>query len=260
MGLSNELKDLHVKSFCNRPKDANPCLVIGNLYGEDSLYEDLKSFSLLSPIEFVSEKIEFFAKYEVGSEEGVLALLLEFFAKAEDEKLSEFLNELDIGYISAECSLGEEEVEELALRYKDKSPYLLICKDLENHKNAKNIAKLLSMLVCFCNFKIVYENLDKDIENNRLNIADEIEEINSFDGAVVYLNSQSDGLLGSSQFALSNRISDGDRVLVKMEDFEQQEVFRLLKTLKGTIGLLKNKNPKSAYAYQVSKIIRIDDE
>ncbi len=255
MSLKSELKNLHVKSFCKMPEDVTTCLVLGNLYNQNELIKNLKSICLLSPIEIENKNIDFFAKYETGSEEGVLALLLDFFSKSIDAK--DYLDSLDIGYLSAESNVGEEEVEEL--KEKLTSPYLLVCEDLEFHENASNIAKLLSMLVEFAGFKIIYPLLDEDIKTNSLHIADEIEELRSFDGAVMYLHEKNKkGLLGSSQFALANRLQDNDTVLIKMKDDEFKTEFKISDELKGTIGLLGGKALKNSYAYQVSKVIRME--
>lgn len=257
MSLSDALKNIQVKSLCKMPQDAKTCLVLGNLYNHEELVKNMYGFSLLSPLEIKNENIDFFAKYEVGSEEGVLALMLEYFKKDDTKELDEYLDKLDIGYISAECSVGEEEIEELSYRFKE--PYLLICEDLEFHEHSLNIAKLLSMLVHFAGFKLVYPCLDKDIDVNVMQIADEVEELKSFDGAVIYLDEKNpQGLLGSSQFALANRLQDGDMVLIKIKNSEFKTKFKISNELKGTIGLLGEKVLDNTYAYQVSKVLRME--
>ena len=52
-------------------------------------------------------------KYEVGSEEGICALLLDALVKNCDENTRNFIDNLDLGYISAESSAGEEEFDEV---------------------------------------------------------------------------------------------------------------------------------------------------
>ena len=82
-------------------------------------------------------------KYEVGSEEGICALLLNSFVSNSDEKIQAFLDDLDLGYISAESSAGEEEFEEAfesSLNAKVKT--LIIGNDLINHERVENIVKL----------------------------------------------------------------------------------------------------------------------
>lgn len=253
MALSAELNRLGVKALHVKPTEAKSSLVIGD--AKESLVESLEHFSYLSPFEYSSQKLEFFAKYEVGSEEGVLAMILNFCATKRDERLDSFLENLDIGYISAECNIGEEEMEELALHVKSK--YLYICEDLEYHERAENIAKLLSMCQYYCEFNIIYEKLQNDIDKSSLIIADEIEELQSFDGAIVHYIDGDMRLFGSNQFALSNRIKNRDMVLIKTKNNQFQREFVIKDDLKGTIALLESKKQDDTYAYEVSKITRI---
>ena len=98
-------------------------------------------------------------KYEVGSEEGVIALL----AKAiigENEKLSkgakEFLDSLDDGYISAESNVGEEEIDKFAKDLKrKKSLSFIVGNDLYAHPNSKNIAKILGLIEKYSEFHVI---------------------------------------------------------------------------------------------------------
>jgi NADH-quinone oxidoreductase subunit G len=101
----------------------------------------------LHPIEDSSIKniVTKYVKYEVGSEEGVTALLLKAFL---DEKLQpKAIRELDEGYISAESSVGEEEIEDIVKRtaYKSKLS-IVVGSDLYAHDRAENIAKMLGIL------------------------------------------------------------------------------------------------------------------
>ncbi len=86
-----------------------------------------------------------FVKYEVGSEEGVLALLLASFI--ESDKLPDAIKNLDSGYISAESNVGEEEIEQIIKRSKRKRKLSLVAgEDLYTHPRAQNIAKMLGVL------------------------------------------------------------------------------------------------------------------
>ncbi len=262
MSLAAELQNLHVKASKKIPSTHKaPCLVLGNLLGNKIKFD--KAWYHLSPLEPIDnsfEHLEFFAKYEVGSEEGVLALLLNFCHVKSDDRLEEFLHSLDIGYISAECSVGEEEIQELALKIKKQNILLYICEDLEHHERALNIAKLLSMCQYYCNFDIVYEKLEKDLQKANLHIAEEVEELGSYDGAVVYFVNGHEKLFGSNQFAMSNRLKDNDRVLIKTKTQEFERTFVINSELKGTISLLEDEKYRDTYAYEVSKIVRIADE
>ncbi len=250
MSLSQELKKLDISCLQSLSSNAKECIVLGDL--QTKLDASLYFFASIEP----SFEGKFFAKYEVGSEEGVLALLLESFVVKHDAKLDEFLDTLDSGYISAECSVGEEEVEELKDKLKGKKVYLYICKDLEHHEKAHNIAKLISMLGFYCELTLVYEGLSEDVKGKEVLIADEIEELESFDGAIVYFGRGDENLLlGSRQFALSNKLQNEDRVLVKTKNGEFERSFKIDESLKGTVGFLL-KETKS-YAYELAKINKV---
>ncbi len=262
MSLKKYLTNLHVKAFTSIPKEnKNPCLIVGNLLSKKGqTKEDFYHLSPIAPLDEGFKKLRYFSKYEVGSEEGVLALLLNFCHVKSDERLVRFLDELDVGYISAECSIGEEEFEDLNLHVNKQKTVLCICEDLEFHKRAENIAKLLSMIGFYCDFDIVYESLDADIDLDEILIADEIDEIESYDGAVVYFVDGNEKIFGSHQFALANKLKDNDRVLVKTKAKEFERVFVLNDKLKGTTSFLEYEDHKGTYAYEVSKISRIGYE
>ncbi len=251
MALSEYLKKLSIKTI--KQKDENSTyLVLGNL--EKKEFDE--NYYLLSPFEADEESVDFFAKYEVGSEEGVLALLLNFCHVKSDGRLEDFLEELDFGYLSAECNFGEEEAEELSLKIQNEKICLFVCKDLEFHQNAQNIAKLLSMIKYYCKFDLVYESFENNISRSNLHTPQIIEELQSFDGAVVYFVSGDKYLFGSHQFAMSNKIKHEDKVKVRTKQGEFERTFILNEELKGTIGLFEYK-PKDTYAYEVCKITRI---
>jgi NADH-quinone oxidoreductase subunit F len=75
-----------------------------------------------------------------------------------DTNTKNFFENLDEGYLSAECNIGEEEIEDLnALYIKSKKPMLVVGHDLYNHPRAQNLAKLISLLVRYGNFKIFHK-------------------------------------------------------------------------------------------------------
>ena len=97
-------------------------------------------------------------KYEVGSEESVLALLAKAFLEGADlpKRVTSFFDDLDEGYISAESNIGEEEIEQLfkkSLRRKRKT--LIAGKDLFAHPAAENIARMLGLLERYAGFEIL---------------------------------------------------------------------------------------------------------
>lgn len=97
-----------------------------------------------------------YVKYEAGSEDGVLALLANEFVKTSNGTVSAYLNDLDIGYISAESNVGEEEIADIAGRLtRKKSPVIVLGEDLFSHPNSANIAKIAGLFEAFTNFKVL---------------------------------------------------------------------------------------------------------
>jgi len=98
-----------------------------------------------------------YVKYEVGSEEGLLAMLCDLVVNEEARtKYDSFFDSLDSGYICGESSVGEEEFGLLYQKLRRKSkPVLVAGADLYNHPRAKNIAKLLGMISKYSEFDIV---------------------------------------------------------------------------------------------------------
>ena len=103
----------------------------------------------LSPIDEFRAAAAQTIRYEAGAEEGVLALLLSALAHKSAEPLSEplknWLNALDIGNLSAESSVGEEELARLAAHIHGKTT-VIIGSELYMHKRFRQIAALLGFL------------------------------------------------------------------------------------------------------------------
>jgi len=100
--------------------------------------------------------VQNFIKYEVGSEEGVLALLASAFVDNGSENIQKYLNDLDMGYLSAESNVGEEEISSLKKKsLRAKKFTLVLGEDLINHKNAINIAKLAGIIERYSEFNVL---------------------------------------------------------------------------------------------------------
>ena len=112
------------------------------------------------PIEdsLMQNTITQFLKYEVGTEEGVMALLAKYLLEnselSSDEKM--FFDSLDDGYLSAESNIAEEE---LSLMIKSlsrtKNRVLVLGNDLIAHKEAKNIAKLAAVIEKYTDISVL---------------------------------------------------------------------------------------------------------
>ena len=99
-----------------------------------------------------------FIKNEVGSEEGVAALLAETLLKEADlpESVKHFLNDLDIGQLSAESNVGEEELEALRRSLQKRSGFsLIVGSDIYAHPRAKQIAKIIALFEKYGGYNVI---------------------------------------------------------------------------------------------------------
>ncbi|WP_300360838.1 2Fe-2S iron-sulfur cluster-binding protein [Hydrogenimonas sp.] len=93
-----------------------------------------------------------FVKYEVGTEEGVLALLAKTMleGKIDVKKIEGFLKDLDEGYLSAESNVGEEELEAVKTSLaRCRRIALVVGEDCINHPRATQIARLAALFERF---------------------------------------------------------------------------------------------------------------
>lgn len=95
-------------------------------------------------------------KYEVGSEEGLVAMLADLVVNEEGkEKYKSFFNELDMGYICGESSVGEEEFDYMYQKFlQHEKRVLVVGSDVFNHPRSKNIAKMLGMISKYSDFEV----------------------------------------------------------------------------------------------------------
>ncbi len=115
-------------------------------------------FIYMHPIDDIAlqNKYNQFVKYEVGSEEGVMALLASYLIKDIPDEFKEYFDDLDIGNLSGECSVGEEEFELIVQKLKrGKNKTLVLGEDLFGHSQASNIAKLAGIINKYTDFKVV---------------------------------------------------------------------------------------------------------
>ena len=114
----------------------------------------------MHPLEDVEMKniVTQFIKYEPQSEEGVAALLVEMLLRDVEvpENVKAFLDDLDIGNLSAESNVGEEELELLRKSMLKKNGFsLVVGSDLYAHPRAEQIAKILALVEKYADFNVV---------------------------------------------------------------------------------------------------------
>ena len=128
----------------------------------------------------LANKYTQFVKYEAGSEEAVIAMLADTLITNKPEDLEPYFNNLDIGNLSGDSSVGEEEFELISTKLiRRKNKTIIIGTDIYGHKNAKNIAKLVGLIDLHTDFNILIMpsqtntlgvslicNLDEQIKGN----------------------------------------------------------------------------------------------
>jgi NADH-quinone oxidoreductase subunit F len=232
----------------------------------EAIAKNEAEFIYLHPIDDIDLKLYCtqFMKYEVGSEEGVLALLLEYFTKDRSDVLEEYLAELDIGYISAESSAGEEEYEEMVEKSLDKSNKTIIFgEDLFTHERVDNILSMIKAFKEFSGFNVV---LLADVDLDSTKELEDVAELKSYNGTVIYkYNSKEDDkfVYGSESFSRVAKIADKDAISLNYGKESIKRVFKLDKNLQGTIALCGVKDEDKSflsqgYRYKQVKIEKVD--
>ncbi|MDX9813940.1 MAG: NADH-quinone oxidoreductase subunit G [Sulfurimonas sp.] len=138
-----------------------------------------------------------FMKYEVGSEEGVLALLAYNLLKDKNLESSyrAFLDDLDLGYLYAETNLGEEEFAKMLKSFsRAKAKTLIVGNDLISHKRAKNIAKLAALIEKYSDFKVLV--VAKDVNTLGVSLINSLDKDEPIDEVVGY-NAKGDFVISS---------------------------------------------------------------
>ncbi|WP_187647830.1 NADH-quinone oxidoreductase subunit G [Nitrosophilus labii] len=113
--------------------------------------------------ELLKNVVTKFVRYEVGTEEGVMAMLANALLSKEDKENidKEWFEDLDIGYLSAESNVGEEEIEDVLKRLtrkrrvRAKKSTLILGEDLYTHPRAENIARLAGLIDRFTDFDVM---------------------------------------------------------------------------------------------------------
>lgn len=235
---------------------------------KESIDKNGARFIYMHPIDNSDLKLFYsqLIKYEVGSEEGVCALLLNTFISNYDEKIKRYIDDLDLGYISAESSAGEEEFEEaFEISTNAKCKTLIIGNDLVNHARVENIIKLLAIIKKYSDLNLVILNkeLEKEINSCRDFDLEEIEELKSYNGTLVYkvTDEKNSDLVVSQTFANIAKVSNNNEVFIISEDEKIKRVVKIDENLHGTVAILKIKideNIFNGYRYKQVKIQKVE--
>lgn len=223
-------------------------------------------FIYMHPVDNIDLKLYYnqFIKYEVGSEEGICALILDAFVKSSTESIQSYIEDLDLGYISAESSAGEEEFEEAyesSLKARNKT--LIIGDDLIEHERIENIVKFLAIIKKYSDLNLVVLNEELEAKINTCNNEDleEVEDLKSYDGTLVYKlidENQKDELIASQTFANVAKVKDGDKIVINTKTEKIEKNIKVDNKLHGTVAILKtNENILNGYRYKQVKIEKV---
>ena len=207
-----------------------------------------------------SAKCDFFSRYEVGSEEGVVALLaknLLLHVKL-PEALKAYFEALDEGYVSAESNVGEEEIEEIEALYQQAKRVLVwLGDDVLAHPRKENIVSLAQSIAKYGKAEVYTHSTVEAPE-----LPSDVASIESFDGTVVYQyekkEEESGVLKGSAQFQIAAKIQDGDAISLTIRHEVYACTFVRDDSLKGTVALMPMAEKVANYPYSVAKIVKAD--
>jgi len=210
-------------------------------------------------------KLDSFYKFEVGSEEGVISALANELVKSNRE----FFDELDFGYILAESSISEEEIEEIAKVIQEaNNPAIIFSDNILKHEKSQSLSALIALLSRDTDLEIFIDSENTteffELDENQKIVSskfdlEEVDEIDEFNGVVIYnyKDKKSLDLVGSKQFSQIAKLSDNDKVSITVDGSKVDRVFKLDENLKGTIALNSDFDLKTAYRYQRVKIDKV---
>ena len=184
--------------------------------------------------------------YEPMAEEAVIGLIAKHFTYDKvPEKVKEYFDEMDEGYLFGESNFDEFDLEKLD------TGKIIIGKDILTHPKVENIKKFLCLLRDFGGFEIegielpvFFEPSDPvlaeiaEVEKEYEIELEEIDELDTFDGSVVYCCSdrfvvKEDEVLASQQFVIANKIKS-----LEVEIDGEIKKLKKIKELKGTFGII----------------------
>ncbi|GAA6978151.1 hypothetical protein ID0082_12170 [Helicobacter pylori] len=147
------------KESLNLLKESGLCVLFGGFSNaclnenERLILENINQlklpYALLRPLQDTRDLQEncLFASYEINTEAAVLALILRGILEKTSRLKGHVLEEVDVGYLSSEANMSEEELQELtALIIKAKKRVLVLNREITKHANNAFLYTLLSEL------------------------------------------------------------------------------------------------------------------
>ncbi|KAA6496414.1 hypothetical protein [Helicobacter pylori] len=247
--------------FSNACLNENERLILENI-------NQLKlPYALLRPLQDTRDLQEncLFASYEIHTEAAILALILRGILEKTSSLKGHVLEKIDVGYLSSEANMSEEELQELiALIVKAKKRVLVLNREITKHANNAFLYTLLSGLQNYleilhipCNDSSAttafYDSKDQEwlLETalkegvlpfeSELKDLESLEHISEANGSFVYVSYKSlktPKLSFSKQFKIANKIKHSKakfQILNQTLECELEEN----PNLKGLIAILE---------------------
>ncbi|RKV21045.1 hypothetical protein DD744_06545 [Helicobacter pylori] len=247
--------------FSNACLNENERLILG------SINQSKRPYALLRPLQDTRDLQEncLFASYEIHTEAAVLALILRGILEKTSSLKGHVLENIDVGYLSSEANMSEEELQELiALIVKAKKRTLVLNREITKHANNTFLYTLLSGLQNYLEILHIpcydssattafYDSKDQEwlLETalkesvlpfeSELKDLESLERISEANGSFVYVSYKSlktPKLSFSKQFKIANKIKHSKakfQILDKTLECELEESPHL----KGLIAILE---------------------
>lgn len=182
--------------------------------------------------------------YEVGTEEGVMLLLAQKLCTQPSQNLQGILEEIDLGYLSAESNVGEEELEEIEEFIGDEKIAIIITQDFLTHPKGQNILSIFEEMAMQPHILCLFDTLNPHTCTS----------LPEYNGLVVRITQGEPLLRGSQHFSLFAKLKNGDTPTISHQEFCIQAPFVLDESLRGTIAILQLPTPPLSYPYQKVQI------
>ncbi|MGL2836421.1 hypothetical protein ACQKAH_05085 [Helicobacter pylori] len=214
---------------------SNACLNENERWILESISHSKRPYALLRPLQDTRDLQEncLFASYEIHTEAAILALILRGILEKTSQLKGHVLEKIDVGYLSSEANMSEEELQELvALIVKAKKRALVLNREITKHANNAFLYTLLSGLQNYLEILHIpcddssatttfYDSKDQEwlLETalkegvlpfeSELKDLESLEQISEANGSFVYVSYKSlktPKLSFSKQFKIANKI------------------------------------------------------
>ncbi|MGL2511202.1 hypothetical protein ACOWN8_03765 [Helicobacter pylori] len=246
---------------------SNACLNENERWILESINQSKRPYALLRPLQDTRDLQEncLFASYEIHTEAAILALILRGILEQTSQLKGHVLENVDVGYLSSEANMSEEELQDLiVLIVKAKKRALVLNREITKHANNAFLYTLLSGLQNYLEILHIpcddssataafYDSKDQEwlLETafkegilpfeSELKDLESLEQISEANGSFVYVSYKSlktPKLSFSKQFKIANKIKHSK---VKFQISNQTLECELEESpyLKGLIAILE---------------------